>query len=352
MQYCMILCVSFILILPISSLQIIGFMVMYAANLFQSISPISGNIYVIDPSLTKGGKPFCVDGICLDTPSNGKGLFLHHGVDDNMVQPTGCCTDPDSPKCCCSIAAEGTCVSVMEVAKNWALEVNGCEMVTEGGNDSETITEERDDKDNSGDDERRMKTDVTDVAFVTSYTDSDKGIECLTATGDDCKSNTTICMHEHAGHFNRPSFNDAFPFAKEIIEFFARDACGINNGMWNKTSNNCQCPEKFAGTYCLDDSVAADKGTEIETIVNEPEKTTLTIHQVENDYEVDLGTTSPPKKRSHTAIGYSMFVLALIYVVRKRYQRDKKKRDSGYSHVMDRDIEATEMTVSRGFRTS
>lgn len=317
-------------------------MVMYAADLFRSLAPISGNIYDIDPSLTKGGKPFCVDGICLDTPSNGKGLFLHHGVDDKMVQPTGCCTDPDSPKCCCNIEAEGTCVSVMEVAKNWASTVNGCEMVAEeDGNDLETANakEEGDD-----DDERRMKTDVTDVAFATSYADSDKGIKCLTATGADCKSNTTICMHEHAGHFNRPSFNDAFPFAKEVIDFFARDACGINNGVWNETSGKCECPEKYAGTYCLD--------TEIETTVNdEPEKTTLTIHQVENDYEVDLGDTPSSSKRSHT-IGYALFALALLYVVRKRYQRDKKKNDSGYSHVMDRDIEATEMTVSRGFRTN
>jgi len=323
-------------------------MVMHAADLFRSLAPISGNIYDIDPSLTKGGKPFCVDGICIDTPSDGKGLFLHHGADDNNVQPTGCCTDPDSPKCCCNIAAEGTCVSVMEVAKNWALEVNGCEMIAEkDGNDSETIdAEEGDEKDDSGDNERRMKTDVTDVAFATSYTDSDKGIECLTATGADCKSNTTICIHEHAGHFNRPSFNDAFPFAKEVILFFARDACGINNGVWDETSDTCLCPEKYAGTYCLDEK------DEIETIVNDqPEKTTLTIHQVENDYEVDLEDTSSSSKRSHT-IGYTLFVLALLYVVRKRYQRDKKKNDSGYSHVMDRDIEATEMTVSRGFSTN
>ena len=118
-------------------------MVMHAADLFRSLAPISGNIYDIDPSLTKGGKPFCVDGICIETPSQGKGLFLHHGVDDKMVQPSGCCRDPDSPKCCCNIEAEGTCVSVMEVAKNWALEVNGCEMVTEkDGNDSETTNAE------------------------------------------------------------------------------------------------------------------------------------------------------------------------------------------------------------------
>jgi len=199
-------------------------MVMYAADLFRSLAPISGNIYDIDPSLTKGGKPFCVDGICIDTPSYGKGLFLHHGVG----------------------------------------------------------------------------------------------------------------MYEHAGHFNRPSFNEAFPFAKEVIKFFARDSCGINSGVWNETINTCECPEKYTGTYCL--SVAFDKDTEIETTVNdEPEKTTLTIHQVENDYEVDLEETSSSSKRSHT-IGYLLFVLALLYVLRKRYQRDKKKNDSGYSHVMDRDI--------------
>lgn len=95
-----------------------GFMVMHAASLFRSISPISGYIPEIDQSLTKGGT-FCVDNICVDAPGAGKGIFLHHSVDDQLVRPTGCCNDPDLPKCCCNIAAD-TCSSVTDVASNWA----------------------------------------------------------------------------------------------------------------------------------------------------------------------------------------------------------------------------------------
>ena len=120
--------------LPVSTstfnlLPPLGYMATHAASLFRSISPISGHTYDIDPAIKKAGT-FCVDGICVDSPGPGKSIFLHHGVDDKFVRPTGCCNDPDKPKCCCNIAAD-TCVSVMDVAQNWAQEVNGCEVAAD-----------------------------------------------------------------------------------------------------------------------------------------------------------------------------------------------------------------------------
>ena len=346
-----------------------GFMVMHAASLFRSISPISGHVYDIDPALTKGGT-FCVDNICVDAPGEGKGIFLHHGVDDTFVRPTGCCNDPDQPKCCCNIAVGDICVPVEDVARNWALEVNGCEteVIEEDdydGEDESTNTENEGNKGDDEDDVERALAEVTEVKFVTSHSNPDEGIECTTTTGTDCKANTTICLH-HSGHFNSPSFTEAFPFAKEVIDFFSRDACEINDGKWNETSATCVCTEDHGGTFCLDDAVAvedhvvvdAETNTEAKTEEEDITEPTLSIHQVENDYEVDLvGTSSSTTTTttiSHKGVfGFSLLMMAVFYVVRKRNKMNRKKNDGGYTHVMDRDMEeATELVSTRGFRTN
>jgi hypothetical protein len=194
-------------------------MVMHAASLFRSISPISGYINAIDSTLKLG-----------TVSEPGRGIFLHHGLDDPFVRPGGCCSDPDMPKCCCDIAAE-KCVSVMEVARNWALEVNGCEL-TEGS-----------------------------PSLSIEY--RGKQIKCSTTTGSECKSNTTICLHDKSGHFNSPSFNDAFPFAEEVMDFFARDACEFHDGTWN--GSVCACSENYGGAFCLDspDASVVDRTSEV-----------------------------------------------------------------------------------------
>jgi len=359
-----------------------GFMVMHAASLFRSISPISGYLTDVDPAVTKGGT-FCVDGICVDAPGTGKGIFLHHGVHDTFVRPTGCCNDPDMPKCCCNIAAD-TCVPIMEVARNWALEVNGCELAEEEeqeesgstgedeegekekeggekkGGEEEEATSVSDDEESGGstgeeddkgkDDEEEEEharalaaeqaTGVSSAKFVTSYTDSDRGIECLTTTGADCKANSTICLHEHAGHFNSPSFDKNFPFAKEVINFFAKDACEIHDGKWNETSGLCACPENRGGAFCLDDPIIAE---------NIAITITPASPVVDDDfYSVDSGAASSKGSRK-VVIGYFFFALAIWYAVRYRNKRGKKKDDRYSSDV--RDEEATELVASRGFRT-
>lgn len=189
-----------------------GFMVMHASKLFRAIAPISGFIGDIDVAKMKRGDE-----------SSGKGLFIHHGKDDPFVRPTGCCHDPSLPKCCCNIAAD-TCTGVIDVAKNWAIQVNGCH------NDEHLLLE-------------------------TSYADTDEGIQCLTATN--CTANTTICLYDHSGHFNQMSFDTAFPMANEVMNFFAGEACEINNGKWDRISKTCSCHSKFSGTFCLDESAVS-----------------------------------------------------------------------------------------------
>ncbi|KAL7533911.1 hypothetical protein ACHAXR_005522 [Thalassiosira sp. AJA248-18] len=323
-----------------------GFLVMHAASLFRSISPISGHIYEIDPALKKSGT-FCVDGICVDAPGAGKSMFLHHGVDDSFVRPTGCCNDPNFPKCCCSIVAD-TCVPVMDVAQNWALEVNGCELAErelaekeETDGKKEEIDEGEGSKDEKGGgDERggekgkeKGESTVSGAKFVTSY--SDKGIECLTTTGKDCKANTTICLHENSGHFNKPSFSEAFPFAKEVISFFAKDACEINDGKWNETSSVCACPENRRGAFCLDDPIVAEKS--------------ISIVEVDgNDfYIVDSGASSAGSGK--VVLGFILFALATFAYVRHRYKAGKKKDDRYIHDVIEEEMEeATELVSSSG----
>ncbi len=248
---------------------------MHAASLFRSISPIAGYINGIDPTLKQGS-----------TSGTGKGIFLHHGSDDPFVRPTGCCDDPDLPKCCCNIAAD-KCVSVMDVARDWALEVNGCELAE--GSSSLTIT-------NQG-----------------------KRIECVSTTSE-CKSNTTICLHGTSGHFNSPSFNEAFPFAKEVMDFFAKDACEIHNGKWNGASGGCKCPENRDGTFCLEGSAAAafDSTTEV-----------VLVHYIKA-----------------VVIGCSLFVLVVICYTRNRVRLVNKKKYS--MDESDQGIEeATELVSSQ-----
>lgn len=250
-----------------------GFMVMAASSLFRAIAPIAGYISVADmllpdyyrtnnnnnnngvklsPTSTSEGKP-----TNNSSNSNGKGLFLHHGANDPVVRPTGCCHDPTLPQCCCDIAAE-TCVSVMDVAQNWASMINGCRVdenvpslvltsiTNNKAKDTNMIVDDDDD-----DDDGRV------------------GIECYTAMGVECLSNTTICMHNTAGHFNAPSFNDAFPMANEVMDFFARDACEVYHGRWNGAiatqtggRGGCVCPANRRGMFCLDDASSTAGGNE------------------------------------------------------------------------------------------
>jgi poly(3-hydroxybutyrate) depolymerase len=193
-----------------------GFMVMHASKLFRGIAPISGFIAGIDSELKRGGV------------SVGKPLFIHQGIDDPFVRYSGCCHDPTLPKCCCNIAAD-TCAGVMDVARNWAVEMNGCP------NDEKLLVD-------------------------TSYTNTDQGIQCLTSSN--CMANTTICMYENSGHFNKPSFQKAFPMAKDVMNFFARDACEVNDGKWNGVDKTCLCSSaKFSGPFCLDAPATMRKGT-------------------------------------------------------------------------------------------
>jgi poly(3-hydroxybutyrate) depolymerase len=173
-----------------------GYMVVYAAELFRAVAPISGYQY---------------DHFAVDHPV---GLFLHHAADDPMVQATGCCTDPTMPKCCCGIseASPDTCLSASGFVEQFGVAMNGC------------------------------SPDSWNEIII-------RGVTCYTGSG--CQRNTTYCVHPEGQHFNRPSVEIGFPMRGDIMDFFARDSCQISGSPWDADKLQCACPSPGMGRYCL-----------------------------------------------------------------------------------------------------
>jgi poly(3-hydroxybutyrate) depolymerase len=180
-----------------------GYMATYSAKLFRAVAPISGHVY----------DPQSMDNM---TPS---AMFMHHSSDDPLVRVTGCCTDSTMPQCCCGISDQADqCTSATDVFEKWAHIINKCASAGE---------------------------------FEISFQDESRQISCR--TGINCAANTTYCTHKRK-HFNGPSFEAAFPMTNEIGDFFARDACGINGGIWSAPWRNCSCDTASSGgrgIYCL-----------------------------------------------------------------------------------------------------
>ena len=182
-----------------------GFMIMYASRLFKAISPISG--YIIDTT----------------NIMEGTGIFFHHGLQDQVVRPTGCCANPNtnSSSCCCGIKLS-KCVSVQAVMKDIAQKQNSCISGEDGT-----------------------------FQFEQSFEDVHRGISCMTATGKSCIANSTICLYNHSRHFG--SFATEFPMKEQVMDFFATDMCISKNGLWSDRNKTCYCQEtKFESTFCFD----------------------------------------------------------------------------------------------------
>ena len=169
-----------------------GYMATYAAAMFRAIAPISGHMYNVE-DIAPPPKDLAATRKFTD-------IFMHHSINDQFVQITGCCTDPNMPHCCCGISESSpdTCTSAESVLHSWATTINGCD------NDSTTLT--------------------------VSMEDNSMGVSCQTIQGAGCEANSTICIHSNEGHFNKPSFEAAFRMQDEVGAFFARDACSINGG--------------------------------------------------------------------------------------------------------------------------
>jgi poly(3-hydroxybutyrate) depolymerase len=195
-----------------------GYMVSYAAHLFRGIAPVSG---------------YEIETLSVERPT---AIFLNHATDDHMVQPTGCCTDPTMPKCCCQLSdfRYDQCTSIEEQAVKWA-KTNGCK----------------------------------EPLVARTMDHPSLNVKCHLY--EDCRANTTLCLHGgHKGHFNggMGGFETMFPWSHEIVDFFATHMCQEQGGnsdetgptRWDPLAKVCHCPvspskeqpnqDYFSGPYC------------------------------------------------------------------------------------------------------
>ncbi|KAL7460892.1 hypothetical protein ACHAXS_003258 [Conticribra weissflogii] len=274
-----------------------AFLITYAMqqhpHLFRAIAPIGGYATTKDDGF----------GMLEDL---GVGMMLHHSLDDWEVRPSGCCADEKLPVCHLNgmevgggSGGAGRCVSVLDVFDTWARTVNRCDdtpllALPEGvtgngafgsGGMGESAPNDQDENDvvyllsffddetifsfriqttsNIEQDENPLeKLFSTKMPISVTYINREKKVTCITATSSSCIANTTMCLYSNEGHFDEPNFGTSFFMDTEVFDFFARDLCELNDGIWRTTpegakkTKSCDCSVtgslRYGGVYCLD----------------------------------------------------------------------------------------------------
>lgn len=193
-----------------------GYMVVNSARLFRAIAPVSG--YQVYDNPATG-----LSDLVNQVSQRPIGLFLHHSEDDQSVAITGCCTDPTMAECCCGLSNYvDQCQSATDFVEAFGRTVNHCK-----GNPTKLLE----------------KVFGHERAQVTCY-----------EAGSNCLANTTYCIHNHRGHFNKKQFGNAFPMTQEVSDFFSKDACEtVGGGSWSSEERYCRCDESAGNSlpYCL-----------------------------------------------------------------------------------------------------
>lgn len=232
-----------------------GYMVTRAAGLFRAVAPIAGHVYGDMSRYINASRPTA--------------FFMHHGAEDDMVRISGCCSDPSKPQCCCGISqVEQVCRSAQQVFMNWA-HLNECE---------DGVQE--------------------------THIDIERGLVCMTGLG--CTVNSTLCIYEDEGHH--------LPFQYDLIgDFFAKDACEkAGGGEWSHSEQQCICPGKIMGKYCLYNHK-------------------LPIGMTELGQE--KMSVSHEKKSVHAFIGLTFLVLAFVLIAAALHRVQQWMRYRGFSPV-------------------
>jgi poly(3-hydroxybutyrate) depolymerase len=233
-------------------------------KIFRGIAPIAG--YMMQSSIPP-------------TIGKGIGIMMHHSLDDSTMRPSGCCKDRTIPECRSDLNTM-SCVSVLDSFDLWVKDVNLCDGEAQstntntrthlvGGKDDhfyslsvvngsasialETAINEE------GEDFSKQLSSSDAALSVTQQTESHV---CLTTTSTTCIATSTLCLYKDMGHFN--GFVSTPYMSQHIMEFLARDACGINDGVWSfiprksggtggHNKRVCGCSTNgFDGVFCLD----------------------------------------------------------------------------------------------------
>jgi poly(3-hydroxybutyrate) depolymerase len=298
-----------------------AYLSIFASSLFRAIAPISG--YQVD-----------FDSISnfFQTPAKSTSIFLHHARDDRVVQMTGCCSSSDFPRCCCGLdALHDECISVEEYWTDWTISSGGGRGASSaaGTGAGHTI-----------------------ATTTTTTTISNENVTCRTmdTTEIDHSSksvviNSTLCIHERGGHFNRPSFSKGFPMTREIAIFFARDACLIHDGTtWSEDTHTCTCPSSSSSSsfspYCLEGPSSSSSGSsELDAVgtttsssssgSGSTEKNTKVVTQQDSNHvegvAVVVGTPS------YYYIVAAALCFGIYYYARQR--RRRRRKYSGFEKV-------------------
>lgn len=204
------------------------------------------------------------------------GMMMHYSLDDTQTRPSGCCDNPNLPKCNGEVMSDW-CVSILQFFDLWAREVDQCSIDDSIGGfdnhivsnndgveyrfqylDNSTVFELTPDTNNP---EKVDKLFATKLPMSTTYHDEEKGVTCLTVVSPSCVSNSTLCLYTKQGDFG-PTFATSFFMYDEVMNYIANDACEIDNGEMvsvpNSSKRVCACeitPDdevEYGGTFCFD----------------------------------------------------------------------------------------------------
>ena len=215
---------------------------------------------------------------------SGIPLMLHYSLDDLTIRPSGCCDDSDMPTCQSEFKAD-SCVSFLQSFDLWAKGVNLCA----GGTNDEALETtdpatvlvggegeflysllQKDGKTSMeliaalNEDGENKSTMLWSSELRMTITRQRKEYVCMETISSSCVSTSVLCVYKSMGHFN--GFISTPFMSNHVMEFLARDACGINDGLWaelkNQNKNVCGCVANgFEGVFCLDkmtDDVVVD----------------------------------------------------------------------------------------------
>ncbi|KAL3774794.1 hypothetical protein HJC23_001422 [Cyclotella cryptica] len=311
-------------------------------NLFRAIVPIAGYS-------TRTWVPSSI--------GKGIGMMMHHSLDDIAMRPSGCCDDPIMPPCQNDLVSN-ICVSVLESFDLWAREVNLCTADKYENEPNETavgtlLVGGQDEffystfYDNGGislalntalDEQGEASSTTLATSEVSVSAQTQNGYVCITTSSPACLAASALCLYKDMGHLN--GFASTPYMSNHVMEFLARNACGINEGSWNVLPRKIGKPNKrvcgcstngFSGVFCLDE---LDDDSVVKMAVSTPTEALPTIETTTFPTDKSSSSVQPPWV---TALVGSLIIVtaAIIFCFCLRLHRKKTDQSQVREQMSD-----------------